>query len=96
MNQREARQLLVENVIPTLRDLSYKELVTRFVSQRPEHQSLDGPSGHRYFVEVQGFWDGGNRGPIRVLAAIDDGGRSAFKPLTEDFIKAEDHSFAEE
>jgi hypothetical protein len=96
VDKSEARQLLVENVIALLRDLTYQELVARFVGQRPEHLSVVAASGSRYFVEVQGFWDSGSQGPIRVLAAIDDGGRSAFKPLCGDFIKAEDNSFVGE
>ena len=96
VNKAEARQLLIDEVIQPLRGLSYQALVERFLSRPPEHFPLEGPSGSRYLAEIQGFWDEGKPGPFRVLASIDDGGMSAFKPLCEDFIKAEDSSIVGE
>jgi hypothetical protein len=55
-----------------------------------------GVSGTRYQVEITAFWDSGKPGNLRVLAAIDDGGWRAFKPLSTDFIMAPDGSFVGE
>jgi hypothetical protein len=44
-------------------------------------------SGVRYFVDVRAWWDSKPKGDIRVSCNVDDGGASAFLPLTADFIK---------
>jgi hypothetical protein len=61
----EARRLLRDEVLGPLREMSYDDLVARFIGQPPEHVTLDAPSNARYFVEVQGFWDEGIPGPLR-------------------------------
>ena len=44
------------------------------------------PDGLAYQIEIQVLWDGKPDADIRVIAAIDDGGWTAFSPLSDDFI----------
>jgi hypothetical protein len=90
MNRQEAEALLRLKV-EALREVSYAELVRLVGNQDVEE--LEGSSGVRYFVEVEAIWDDRKRGHLRVGAAIDDGGMSAFVPLTDDFIVAPDGRF---
>jgi hypothetical protein len=54
------------------------------------------PDGTRYQLEVQVLWDEKPGGALRVLGAIDDGRLRAFWPLTLDFIRNPDGTFAGE
>lgn len=95
MDLAEAEGILQEQMTK-LRDLTYsdlKRLVEDHVIQTPE---VRGASGIRYYLEVESFWDGKPGGNIRLIAAIDDGGIRALRPLTRDFIKAPDGSFVGE
>ena len=56
-------------------------------------EETTGPSGAWYQIEVQLLWDDKSQGHIRVLASIDDGGRTALYPMTDDFIVAPDGRF---
>ena len=62
----------------------------------PDTNSVVGEDGKTYQLETQVFWDSKKGGDIRVMVAADDGGFSAFKPLTYDFIMAPDGSFVGE
>jgi hypothetical protein len=66
------------------------------VDRSPEQMTLPNPSGQPFQIEILGFWDDRRSGNLRVHAAIDDGGWSAFIPLGDDFIKAPDGSFVGE
>ena len=57
---------------------------------------VNGPDGMKYQIEVQAVWDSKKGGDIRVIAAVDGGEVSAFRPLTDDFIMAPDGSFVGE
>jgi len=95
MDAAEAEGIL-EQQIAELRKLAYsdlKRLVEGHVIQTPEVQ---GASGVRYYLEIQTVWDGKVGPNIRVIAAIDDGGIRALRPITRDFIKAPDGSFVGE
>jgi hypothetical protein len=92
VDKAEARRLLTE-VLEPLRNLSYRELVERFVDCKAEHFEVEGKSGIRYQGHVLGFWDEGKPGPLRVTVDIDDGGWRSYVPLCDDFIKAEDGTF---
>jgi hypothetical protein len=94
MNTGEARRIL-DDVIAGLRRDSHETLVARYLHQS-ETRSVVAESGVEYQVEVQAFWDGRRPGNLRVIAAIDDGGWRAFKPLSADFIVAADGSFVGE
>jgi len=93
-----------------LRGLSYAELSGRIpanprrvlgivrVVEEPEVETCEvtAESGTTYQLESQVLWDGKAGSDIRVLVAVDDGGWSAYKPLTDDFILAPDGSFVDE
>lgn len=90
MDKTEALQLL-EQTLTGYRDRTYAEL--QELIAEPEVREVVGPSGAKYQIEVQSFWDDGRGGNLRVLGAIDDGGWRAFSPLCSDFIMAPDGSF---
>jgi len=94
MDTREA-EVLLHDFTARLRHRSYDRLVARYLNQS-EHHSIGGPSGTEYQLEVQAWWDDGQPGNMRVIVAIDDGGWSAFKPMSIDFIMAPDGSFVGE
>ncbi len=87
---------MLGSTLAPLRVLPYEALVSRFIDASPEVDDMRGQSGACYQLELQGFWDEGHVGPIRIMACIDDGGLRAFKPLCADFIKAPDGSFVGE
>ena len=93
MDKNEAREILA-GVISELRTRSREDL--RALLGSPYTQEIAGPSETTYQVEVQAFWDDKSERNLRVLGSIDDGGFSAFKPLTDDFIVAPDGSFVGE
>jgi hypothetical protein len=93
MNKTEALALL-EAHLSSWRSRPYSELASLIGSQACSE--LVGASGAAYQVEVEAFWDAASGGNIRVLAAIDDGGVKALKPLTADFIMAPDGRFVGE
>jgi hypothetical protein len=108
MNRKEARRLLQQE-ITALRKRSYAELRTRipasprrklfleFVDEpQVETHEVTGDSGTVYQVETQVFWDGKPGEDLRVMASIDDGGLSSFKPMSNDFIIAPDGRFVDE
>jgi hypothetical protein len=67
----------------------------RLLDESDRHE-LTGPSGTRYQVSVQAFWDDRPQGNLRVAGAIDDGGWRAFRPVCDAFIVAPDGSFVGE
>jgi hypothetical protein len=93
VDKNEAREILA-GVISELRTRSREDL--RALLGSPYTQEIAGPSGTTYQIEVQAFWDDKSELNLRVLGSIDDGGFSAFKPLTDDFIVAPDGSFVGE
>lgn len=94
MDKAEAKEV-AQPIVDRLRELTYQELVGRFLDSCEHHQAL-GASGTEYQIETQAFWDSGEPGNLRVLVLIDDGGWKAFSPLCFDFIKAPDESFVGE
>ena len=67
-----------------LRALGYAELVERLADNRVDVEVV-GLSGTSYHVELQGFWDNGERRELRVVASIDSGALRAFLPFTDSF-----------
>ena len=61
-----------------------------------EVTEISASSGTTYYMEEEAFWDDRNRGHLRVVAAIDDGGWRAFSPLSDDFIITPDGRFVGE
>lgn len=94
MDDDEARRIL-ESVVVELRREQYGALVARYLRES-EERTIVAESGTRYQVEVQAFWDGLQSSNLRVIVAIDDGGRRAFSPLSTDFIIAADGHFVGE
>jgi hypothetical protein len=94
MNSEEAIALL-ESELALIRAVPYEELVGRMSTWSLNFERV-GPSGAKYQVEFQVFWDGRRGGNIRVMGSIDDGRWRAFVPLNRDFIKAPDNSFVGE
>jgi hypothetical protein len=97
MNMAKASDIAEAALVP-LRGLSYGTLVGRFVGpgDRCEHSEVRTDDGVTWQVEVQAFWDSGNPGDLRVTAAVDGMGLSAFSPLVRDSIMAPDGSFVGE
>jgi hypothetical protein len=94
MNKVEARAVLTAEM-ESLRQLSYQQLVERLLDRVETLEVLSEP-GTRYQVELQGVWDARPDDVLRILGSVDDGGWSAFVPLTDDFLIAPDGSFVGE
>ncbi len=94
MDKQEAKIVLCEQ-LAEFRRKTYRDLVSMIEDEFATNE-IDGPSGVKYQIEVQVWWDDAPGGDIRVHAAIDDGGIRAYFPLTEDFIMAADGTFVDE
>ena len=90
MNNEEASTILKAHLEP-YRRRSYADLLA--LMGTPQVAEVLGPSGVKYQLEVEVFWDSRKGGDIRVLAGIHDGGWRAFKPLCDDFILAPNGAF---
>ena len=77
-----------------LRHRSYEDLVSSI--GHPDTRRVQGEDHKQYQLEAEVFWDSKKGGAVRVMVAADDGGLTAFKPLTSDFIMAPDGSFVGE
>ena len=94
MNKEEARQIL-EGEMTSFRANSYRELIA-MIDAEPTTKERTGSTGKWYQIEIQAFWDDQPQGNIRVMGSIDDGGLSAFAPLSKDFIKSPSNTFVGE
>jgi hypothetical protein len=88
---REIARALIDEELAKLRNLSYAELLK--LVNKPITIKVPGSDGKNYQIERQAFWDTKKDGNIRVMVSADDGGWSAFKPLTRDFIISPDGRF---
>jgi hypothetical protein len=95
MDNKEARSILAEH-LARYRLRSYAELASWAREGRAATAEAVGPTGTRYQIEVQFFWDDKPQGDVRVGASIDDGGIRAFLPLTDSFILSAEGKFVEE
>jgi hypothetical protein len=77
-----------------LRMLPYSKLAAMVGTN--ENKEIVGNDGNTYQLEIDVFWDNTKPGDVRVMAAVDDGGWRAFKPLTRDFIMRPDGTFVGE
>jgi hypothetical protein len=93
MNRDEARQLANE-VASRYRERSRDDLT--LLLDKQDTFEATAPSGKRYQIEVMAVWDDRKGNNLRVFVAIDDGGLSAYSPLTVDFIVAPDGRFVGE
>jgi hypothetical protein len=94
MDTREAERIM-SDCLEAIREEPY-DVLSRRVGARSDSQEVRGAKGTAYQLVVEYFWDEKRGGPVRVVAAIDDGGLRAFRPLTMSFIKAVDGSFVGE
>jgi hypothetical protein len=53
-------------------------------------------SGVQYQFVMSAFWDGEPDCDIRIIGSIDDGGRSAWKPMTDSFTLSPSGKFVGE
>jgi hypothetical protein len=88
---REIARALIDEELRSLRKLSYAELLK--LVDKASTNNVQAPDGKQYQIERQTFWDAKKGGNIRVMVSVDDGGLSAFTPLTGDFIISPDGSF---
>jgi hypothetical protein len=88
----EARTILVE-YLNRYRARSYAELAAWAREDRIDDTEVVAPSGTRYQIEVNFFWDSKKNGDVRVMGAIDGGVISAFFPLTDSFILSPEGKF---
>ena len=88
---REIASTLIDEELGRLREFSYSELLK--LMDKPSTIYVQGQDGKRYQIERQAFWDSNKGGNIRVMVSADDGGWSAFKPLSAAFIISPDDSF---
>ena len=93
MNKDEARSLL-RPIVAGLRAQSRVELLK--LLDLPESFTVTASSGTDYQIEVDAVWDRKPDGDLRVMVLIDDGGWSAFRPMSDDFIVAPDGTFVGE
>lgn len=93
LNRVEANAIL-QSELQRFRERKYAEL-EKLVGTR-ERKEILGGSGARYQLVVSGYWDGDPQKDIRVVAAIDDGGRSAWIPMTGSFILSQAGRFVGE
>jgi hypothetical protein len=93
VNKEVARNLL-QAELTRLRSVPYADWFRRL--EKPQTTEVLGSDGIRYQIEVQAFWDGMSGGDIRVMGGIDDGGVSAFIPMTDSFIISPDGRFVGE
>ena len=93
MSRDEARALLAAH-LAGYRTYPYSRLIELIGSV--ETADVQGADGTKYQLEVQFFWDDKKKGDVRVLAAIDGGPISSFRPMTDDFIKAANGTYVGE
>jgi hypothetical protein len=93
MDKTEAKIVIIEE-LKSYRSKSYEELV-KLVGNLMTYE-IQGVSGINFQIEIQFLWDRQPNGDIRVVGAVDDGGWSAFIPLTKSFIKSPSGEFVDE
>jgi hypothetical protein len=92
VNEQEATRL-ADELLAELRAEDFESLERRI--GEPEWRQIDGTDAVTYSAQVQTFWDDmRERRNLRVMVAVDDGSqRFIVRPITRDFIVAQDGSF---
>ena len=83
MNKLEAQSILDEQLAIFARQ-SYEELAK--LVNVPKNIAVQSPSGTKFQIEFNIFYDSGKRDNLRIIGSIDDGGWRAFMPLTKTLI----------
>ena len=95
MDRIETRSILSDH-LNHYRLRSYTDLAGWVSEGRIDTAEIVAPSGARYQIEIQFFWDNRPNRNVRVMGAIDDGGERAFFPLTDSFILSPEGQFVGE
>jgi len=83
---REEAGAIADAIVVELQSVPYDVLAKRLLGEI-ETREVTGPSGVTYQVEIQGLWDTGKPGPLRVIVGVDDGTfRGAFRPVDRHFL----------
>jgi hypothetical protein len=93
LDRAEAGTILASE-LQRYRRMPYPELKPLVGSSN--RKEVVGRSGVRYQFVMSAFWDGEPDRAIRIIGAIDDGGRSAWKPMTDSFILSPSGKFVGE
>jgi hypothetical protein len=83
MNKIEAQSILDEQLSIFARR-SYEELAK--LVNVPKNITVQVPSGAKFQIEFNIFYDSGKRDNLRIVGSIDDGGWRSFVPLTKTLI----------
>lgn len=86
--------VLIDVELRKLIDLPYSELI-KLVGAR-ELKEVVGEDGIPYRLEIEAIWDIAREKDVRVIVSVDDGGWSAIRPLTQNFVMRPDGSFVDE
>jgi hypothetical protein len=87
MKKQRLEQLALQVLAP-LEFLPYEEARKRATAKRMDTDEI-GEGDHRFQVEVQYLFDVGQSGAVRILVSVDDGGLTAFFPVTKDTLISE-------
>ena len=77
MDREEARAIL-DAELAAIDSRSYEELVS-LIGAPTETRTVEGPAGGSYRLELLVVWDDDDRGDVRVIGSIDDGGWRAIQ-----------------
>jgi hypothetical protein len=83
MDRQEARALLM-NEVNRFRAMAPAEL--RALMGEAQVKEIKGASGADYTIETHVVWDDKQHTTLRVMSSIDDGGLSAWLPMTENLL----------
>jgi hypothetical protein len=93
LDRAEAGTILASG-LQRYRRMQYSELKPLIGSS--DRKEVVGRSGVQYQFVMSAFWDGEPDRDIRIIGSIDDGGRSAWKPMTDSFILSPSGKFVGE
>jgi hypothetical protein len=82
---RRRMERIAETMVRELETLLHAEARKRAEARRVDRREVVA-GGERLQVEVEYLYDSGQSGPVRILVSVDDGGLSAFVPVTRDTI----------
>jgi hypothetical protein len=83
MNKPEAQSILDEQLSLFARQ-PYAQLVE--LVNVPKNITVQAPSGTKFQIEFNVFYDSGEQQNLRIIGSIDDGGWRAIMPLTKTLI----------
>ena len=93
MSREEAKEILAQR-LARYRDYPYERLAALVGSCEVEEQR--GSDGVVCQLEFEFFWDDKPAGDVRVMGGIDGVPISAFRPLTDSFIRTSNGQFVGE